>query len=138
MSLLFDEDYEILKNSGLDYEENESNRFLVIKDFPLKSGLYEYENKPIDKVNVLVIIPNNYNTSGNDMFWVDPPLTRIDKKQIPSAFVSGQPDSRIYNGKEFCRWSRHFKPESWNPKIDDVQKILDRIEWALKKPDAQR
>ncbi len=138
MALLFDEDYEILAASGLEYEEDVKNRFLVIKDYPLKSGLYEYANEPIDYVDVLVVIPTNYNTSGNDMFWVHPPLSRADKKQIPSAFNIGQGDSRIYNGREFCRWSRHFKHQTWNPKIDNIEKILCRIEWALKKPDAQK
>lgn len=138
MALLFDEDYEILSSSGLNYEEDETKRFLVIKDFPLKPGLYELGNECIEKVDVLVVIPTNYNTSGNDMFWFYPPLTRADKKQIPAAFIFGQGDSRIYNGKEFCRWSRHFKPETWRPKIDNILKILSRIEWALRKPDAQK
>lgn len=138
MPLLFDEDYEILASSGLEFEEDEATRFLVIKDFPLKPGLYEYANQPIEKVDVLVVIPPNYNTSGNDMFWFYPPLTRADKKQIPAAFIFGQGDSRIHKGKEFCRWSRHFTADTWKPKIDNIQKILSRIEWALKKPDAQR
>ena len=138
MALLFEKDYDTLADSGLKFEEDEINRFLVIKDYPLKPGLYEYNDEPIDKVDVLVVIPANYNTSGNDMFWVHPPLTRVDKVQIPSVLSFGQGDSRIHNGKEFCRWSRHFTPDTWYPKIDNIQKILSRIEWALKIPDAHR
>jgi len=136
MALLFDEDYEVLSNSGLEFEEDEGNRFLIIKDFPLKPGLYEYANEPIEKVDVLVVIPKNYNTSGNDMFWFYPTLKRIDCKQIPAGF--DLKFSKTYKDKVFIRWSRHFNSGSWKPKIDNIQKILSRIEWALKKPDAQR
>ena len=136
MALLFDEDYTIISNSGLEFEEDESKRFLIIKDYPLKPGLYEYNKESIEKVNVLIVIPPNYNTSGNDMLWLYPPLTRADKKPIPAAFVSGQGDSRVYAGKEYSRWSRHYKPETWKSKVDNIQKILSRIEWALKNPDA--
>ena len=138
MALLFDEDYIILSDAGLEVEEDEAQRFLIIKDYPLKANFYEYKNEHIDKVNVLIVIPPNYNTSGNDMFWVYPPLARIDKKPIPAAFGFGKGDSRIYNGTEYCRWSRHYKPETWKPKVDNIQKILSRIEWALKNPDATK
>jgi hypothetical protein len=138
MPLLFDEDYKILQESGLEYEEDESKRFLLIKNYPLKVGLYVYDSKLIDSVEVLVIIPPNYNTSGNDMFWTYPPLSRADGKQIPAAHGFGQGDPRIYKDKEFCRWSRHFKPDTWFPKVDNIQKVLSRIEWALKNPDAKR
>lgn len=39
MALLFDEDYQVLEASGLEYEEDESLRFLLIKNFPLTNGL---------------------------------------------------------------------------------------------------
>lgn len=136
MALLFDEDYEILADSGLDYEEDEAKRFLVIKDFPLKPGLYEHADEPIEKVDVLVVLPPNYNTSGNNMFWFYPPIKRIDGKQIPAGFDLRY--SQTYNNKVYIRWSRHFKSESWSPKIDNIQKILSRIEWALRNPDAQK
>jgi len=138
MALLFDEDYNILRKCGTDYEEDEVNRFLIIKNFPLKVGLYVHADKPINQVEVLYMIPPDYNTSGGDMLWVHPALTRADGKTIPQAFGFGGGDSRSFNGKEYCRWSRHFKPGSWKPKVDNIQKILDRIEWALRKPNANR
>lgn len=134
MALLFDEDYEILKNAGLSTEEDEAKRYLIIKDYPLKEGLYKSGNFVIGKVDVLVVIPTNYNTSGNDMFWVHPPLIKADGSPISAAFVYGQGDSRIYNEQEFCRWSRHYSSNTWIPKVDNIQKILSRIEWALKNP----
>jgi Prokaryotic E2 family E len=138
MALLFDEDYLILKESGLEYEEDECKRFLVISNFPLAFGLYIHGGTSTDKVEVLWIVPANYNTSGGDMFWVHPALVRADGKPIPNAAGFGGGDPRHFNGKEYCRWSRHWSEESWRPKFDNIQKVLDRIDWALRKPDANR
>lgn len=138
MALLFDEDYQILKDSGLQFEEDEGQRFLVIKDYPLKAGLYENNGKSIDKVDVLVVIPTNYNTSGNDMFWTNPLLNLADGNPIPNVSGIGGQDPRIFNEVEFCRWSRHYRPDSWTPKEDNILKILSRIEWSLKNPNSQK
>ena len=136
MMLLHDEDYDLLNESGLGFEEDESQRFLIIKNFPLYNGLYVHSYRSLKQVEVLWIVPPNYNTSGGDMFWVHPALERADGKPIPGAAGFGGGDSRHYKGKEYCRWSRHWQPESWRPKVDKIQKVLDRIEWALRKPDA--
>lgn len=138
MSLLFDEDYIILKESGLEFEEDENQRFLVIKNFPLPSGLYNYNGTVLDQAEVLWIVPSNYNTSGGDMFWVHPALTRADGKPIPAAAVFGGGDSRRFKDKEYCRWSRHWPEQSWKPKVDNLQKVVDRIDWALRRPDANK
>jgi len=88
----FEEDYTILKESCLVYEEDEPQRFLVIKNFPLTSGLYSHGGTSLDQVEVLCVIPANYNTSGGDMFWVHPPLVRADGKTIPNAAGFGGPE----------------------------------------------
>jgi len=138
MALLFDEDYEILKDSGLVYEEDETSRYLIIKNYPLQKAFYQFNGQPLEQVEILVVIPPNYNTSGNDMFWTHPPLSRIDTLPIPAILGIGGGDSRFYQNVEYCRWSRHYEPSSWSPKIDNIQKILSRIEWALKNPNAVR
>tara|TARA_R110002167_G_scaffold88_4_gene610 strand:+ start:3303 stop:3722 length:420 start_codon:yes stop_codon:yes gene_type:complete len=138
MSLLLVEDYEILEKAGLDYEEVEGSRFLILKNFPLKEDLYSFAGEKLEYAQILVVIPPNYNTSGNNMLWTYPELKRTDGKVIPAAFGFGQSDARHHNGKEYCRWSRHYKPDSWKAKVDNIQKILDRIEWALSNPDASK
>jgi hypothetical protein len=135
MSLLFEEDYLILKDSGLEYEEDETQRFFVIKNFPLVTGFYHHGGTSLDRVEVLWIVPPNYNTSGGDMFWVHPALARADGKAIPNAAGFGGGDPRHYKGKEYCRWSRHWAENSWQAKVDNIQKVLSRIEWALRRPD---
>jgi hypothetical protein len=138
MALLFDEDYQILEKSGLGYEEDEVQRFLLIKNFPLAPNLYTHSGVTLKLVDVLWIVPSDYNTSGGDMFWVNPALSRADGKVIPAVFGFGGGDARHFKGKEYCRWSRHWNNASWKPKTDNIQKVLDRIEWALKNPDAKR
>ncbi|WP_029038494.1 E2/UBC family protein [Salinimicrobium xinjiangense] len=130
MALLFEDDYELLKSSGLVIEEDEAKRFLVIKNYPVQPDLYLVGGQPITELEVLLIIPPNYNTSGGDMFWTYPRISRANGMIIPN--YGGDP--RIHAGKSFDRWSRHFKPGSWRPKIDNVQKILSRVEWALRNP----
>lgn len=132
MSLLFEEDYQYLKESGLDYEEDQGQRFLIIKNYPLPQSLHTQDGNPAEHIEVLWIVPSNYNTSGGDMFWVHPGVIRADGAPIQAAFLFGGGDARHYNGKEYCRWSRHWtKPGSWTPKVDNIKKVLTRIEWAL-------
>lgn len=134
MVLLFEEDYKILEDSGLEYEEDENSRFLVIKNYPVQPDMYISEGQLIGQLEVLLIIPPNYNTSGGDMFWTYPNISRANRMIIPN--YGGDP--RVYNGKTYIRWSRHFKAGSWTPKVDNVQKILSRVEWALRNPQANR
>jgi hypothetical protein len=139
VALLFDEDYVILKETGLAYEEDEANRFLILKNYPLAKGLYVAGGNAADAVNVLSIIPPNYNTQGCDMFWVYPQLSRADGKAIPN--IGGpahDQDPRTYKAIVYCRWSRHWNKIPWRAKQDNVQTILNRIEWALRNPDADR
>ncbi|MRR55717.1 MAG: hypothetical protein EG822_14635 [Deltaproteobacteria bacterium] len=138
MALLFDEDYRILEESGLEYEEDEAQRFLLIKNFPLTPGFYIHSGVTLELVEVLWIVPSDYNTSGGDMFWVHPALSRTDGKAIPNVFGFGGVDARQFKGKEYCRWSRHWDIATWKSKVDNIQKVLGRIEWALKYPDAKR
>lgn len=143
MPLLFDEDYATIKDWGLEYEEDEKARFLVIKNFPAPVNIYvsrdvEGKEVKVENVEVLWLIPSDYNTSGGDMFWFHPAITRKDGQSIPGAAGFGGGDSRFHNGKEYCRWSRHFAGNTWTPKVDNILKVLSRIEWVLKNPDTKR
>ncbi|PBB80025.1 hypothetical protein CK218_15305 [Mesorhizobium sp. WSM3879] len=139
MPLLFDSDYEILHKASVDFEEEDRARFLIFKNFSLPKDIYLVDEKPADAVDVLYVIPQNYNSSGGDMFWVHPRLHRADGKPIPNTGGPGpKEDSRTHNGLVFCRWSRHWHNNPWKPKVDNIQTIMDRISWAFKYPDAKR
>lgn len=134
MALLLDTDYAEVTACGLDYVEDEAQRFFVLRNYLLPEGLYH--EKACD---VLVIIPQNYNQGGIDMLWTYPHLTRIDGKPIPNMNYPGGGDNRTYGDREFCRWSRHWNSPSvaWRPGKDNVVTILHRIVWALGNPDAK-
>ncbi len=134
MPLLLDEDYQKLGELGISYVEEERQRVLVLKDYPLPEGLYQQSH-----CGVLVVIPTNYNQAGNDMLWTSPRLTRVDGKPIPRTNEYGGDDNRLFEGKEFCRWSRHWNSGSslWRSGEDDITTIQRRIEWALRHPGTQ-
>jgi hypothetical protein len=135
MALLFEEDYLKLQNRGLSYEEAEQQRFFIFTKYRLPDGLYT-----IVTADVLVVIPPNYNQAGNDMFWTFPRLYRADGKLIAAVLDPGGGDNRVWDGREFCRWSRHWDPSgksAWRPGKDDIISIHRRIEWSLQNPDGK-
>lgn len=137
MPMLFESDYRYLAGIGMEYVEDEESRFLIFKNFPLPAGVYVSGGAPRDAVDVLYVIPPNYNTEGGDMFWVHPQLERADGKAIPNVNGPGQ-DSRTHAGIEYLRWSRHWNNRPWKPKVDNIEKIIDRVTWAFAIPDATR
>ncbi len=134
MPLLLDTDYAQLEERGLSYLEDDAQGFLILPSYPLAEGLY-HENA----CDVLVIIPKNYNQGGIDMLWTYPNLTRLDGKAIPKMNRPGGGDNRTVDGKEFCRWSRHWNhaPVVWRPGKDNIVTILRRVSWALGNPDTK-
>lgn len=135
MALLLDEDYEELRDAGIVIDEDAANRFLVFKDFPLPNGMYT-----VPHADILVVIPANYNQGGNDMFWTFPRLVKRDGQGIINTNNSGDSDNRTYQGREFCRWSRHWfdnSPSRWRPGRDNAMSIYRRVDDALKNPHRQ-
>lgn len=134
MPLFLNEDYNALRERKIDFVEDEGQRYFVIQGYKLPEGLYKQ-----DYCDVLIIIPVNYPQAGNDMFWTHPRLVRTDGKPIPQTNEYGGGDNRSYQGKELCRWSRHWNQGSsmWQPGKDDVVTILRRIDWAFRRPDAR-
>lgn len=135
MPLLFDTDYAKLLERNLTYTESECDRFFVFTNFVLPVGVYDAAH-----CDVLVVIPPNYNQDGNDMFWTYPYLRRTNGVPIPAVMPPGGGDSRSLNGREYCRWSRHWNPQGkrvWRPGHDDIISIYRRIDWSLNHPDCQ-
>jgi hypothetical protein len=137
MPLLFDSDYEYLNETGQNYVEDEASRFLILKGFLLPSGVFKVGENTRSAVDVLYIIPPNYNTEGGDMFWLDCRLERVDGQPIPAISGPGE-DSRTFAGVEFLRWSRHWHSKPWRPKVDNIEQIVSRLTWAFANPDAKR
>jgi hypothetical protein len=133
LPLLLDSDYDRLREAGIRFDEDEPNRFLIFLNLSLEGLTYNAA-----ACDVLVVIPPNYPQGGNDMFWTSPPLLRADGRQIPQVLGLGGGDGRVWNGREFCRWSRHWDPSSpgaWRAGKDDVMSIYRRVDWALRHPE---
>lgn len=133
MALLFDSDYTKLNERNISFEEGEPNRFFIFTHYTLPGGMYNHQ-----ECDVLVVIPPNYNQAGNDMFWTYPRLLRSNGVPIPATNDPGAGDNRSWNGREFCRWSRHWNPGApavWRPGYDDIISIYRRVQWALTHPD---
>lgn len=144
MTYLLDEDYQILRDAGLEYEEAKisNDNAIIIKHFPLPINTFieagKQENGVLTHVDVLTIVPPNYNTGKLDMFWFHPALARIDGASMDRTEVYGGGDPRHHAGKEYCRWSRHDTNNPWRPKEDNLQTWLNRLDWALKHTDCIR
>lgn len=134
-ALLLNEDYEMLRERGIVWEEDRVKRFFVFKGFQLPAGLYTQES-----VDVLVQIPANYNLDGTDMLWLAPRLERTSGKAVPEQAEIGSSNNLHHAGVEFCRWSRHWTHDHnrWRPGVDAIETILRRVIWALEHPDADR
>lgn len=135
MTLLSDEDYKMLAQRGFLYEEDLARRFFIFKDYPLPTGLYN-----VDTCDVLVVIPGNYSQDGNDMFWTFPRLVRNDGNPIPNIEPTQSLNNHTHAGREYCRWSRHWLPNTpgaWRPGKDNIISIQRRIEWAFQHPETR-
>jgi hypothetical protein len=135
MALLSDDDYVMLEQRGLSHVENIQQRYFVFTNYPLPAGMYN-----VDACDVLVVIPENYNHDGNDMLWTSPRLARKDGKEIPATEPAGSSNNRHLDGREYCRWSRHWNPGTagaWRSGKDNIISIQRRIEWAFQHPDTK-
>lgn len=132
--LLLEEDYAHLDQCGMAWEEDSNTRCFVFKGFLLPVGVYT-----VERADVLVQIPGNYNHDGIDMLWLSPRLTRVDGKEVPAQATVGSGMNVHHGGAEFCRWSRHWNAahNAWRPGVDSIETILRRVDWALAHPDAE-
>ena len=132
MALLTKADYSKLEDMSLDYKEDTDRRFLVFQKFKLVPNLYQ-----VDFCEILVVIPETYPTAGNDMLWTFPRLLRTDNLVIAGTILAEQEqlgrDVRIYDGKVFERWSRHWNAANqlWRPGKDEVSTIINRLTYVL-------
>lgn len=133
MALLTDEEYALLDQRGITYSEDVQQRCFVFTNYPLPPAMYN-----VDQCDVLVVIPENYNHDGNDMLWTLPRLVRRDGKEIPRTELPGSQHNRHLQGKEYCRWSRHWNagtPGAWRSRKDNIVSIQRRLDWAFQHPD---
>ena len=132
MALLLPDDYAHLNGQGVTHTEDEAQRFFVLRNFPLTAGLFQQTC-----VDVLIQIPSAYPDQGIDMYWTSPRLQLTSGAAIAATSDHGANENVVWNGHEYCRWSRHWEqyPDTkWRPGTDAVHTILQRIRWCLNHP----
>lgn len=119
--LLPDEDEEFLTAhfpSRWCKREEEGEIGIIISDYPLPADLYT-----ADKSDLMLIIPADYPTSGLDMFYFSPELSRKDGRTINAIA------KEIHFEREWQRWSRHYE---WEPGTDSIVSHISYVSNQLK------
>jgi hypothetical protein len=103
-----EDDEESLNALGIPWEtiREGSNQWLLLHEVRFREGFNHTTG------SVAVQIPPSYPTSGLDMAYFFPHLTRLDGKPI------GQTQcQQAIDGKQWQRWSRHY---TWVPGVHGV------------------
>lgn len=120
-------DLEYLRTKEFDYQEIVEGKVkcLIIKDYRLPEKKYH-----VDKVDLLIRIPNGYNDTPPDMFFCSPHLKFSETNTEPPA-TSGRLN---FNKIVWQQWSRHSNTgNDWRPGIDGINSHLQKVNKALDK-----
>mgnify|MGYP005982699447 FL=1 len=94
-----------------------NSRWLILHDYKLPDG-YNHS-----QINLALSITSGYPVNMLDMFYVYPPLARINGVSIPATEATVVIDGVLYQ-----RWSRH---RSWDPDTDSVISQLAMADGCL-------
>jgi hypothetical protein len=98
-------DWEIIVESGVE--------LLVIKNFAIDKLKYDHE-----AVDLLIIIPPQYNSAQLDMWYVEPWIKLLSTGGYPPT----ADQSIQFLGRTWQRFSRHFP--IWRPGVDTLSTLL--------------
>lgn len=132
MSSLPEHDRDFLAAKEIAFEEVLENQAfgLIFSDFAVPEGLLKREKEalvPCERADILVMIPQGYNDTKLDSFYVDPPLYLADGREPRNC--SGRYD---FSGRKWQFWSRHQPDGSWRPGIDGLDMYIPLIREALR------
>ncbi len=122
MSFLPPDDLEYLETKGIVFEQCEegNKKGIIIRGWKLPEEMYD-----VDRVDVLIIIPNGYPDVRPDMFHLMPWVKLLTGNKYPT-----KADQAVtFDGQSWQRWSRHC--DDWRPGIDGIWTMLKRVEHAL-------
>ena len=115
---MLEDDESYLNEKGYDWsvqQDASHGNCLVIKDFPIN-----FEKFSVNKTDLLVIIPPQYNNVALDMFYVKPEV-KLKDGQYPQAA------DQSFNclGEIWQRFSRHIT--NWQPGLDAIHSFLSLV-----------
>lgn len=116
--LLSADDQEYLDNTFPGWETIEG-RWVLLHDFPIRSGF------TVRNATAAIQIPPAYPMTQLDMVYFHPAVLRSDGTTIGATNCT-----QMIDGKEFQRWSRHYRPGSWRPDEDNLAThVLAICDW---------
>jgi len=121
-------DLEMLDSRGFVYDivEDGSKIYIVLKDFPLPSGIYN-----LVKTDLLIFTTPHYPNAGFDMFWTDEKLT-LKNGGIPKQAEHVEP----HLSTRRRRFSYHpYNGKPWNPSEDNVSRFVEYVQQRLRNGD---
>jgi hypothetical protein len=110
-------DEEFLESLGFPWETiSDGNFWLLIHGYPIPSGYN------VDKADVALMIPAQYDAAQIDMAYFLPNLNKTSGKGI------NRVTPRQIDGKIFQQWSRHRKTNEWVPGVDNIATHLSLVD----------
>lgn len=95
---------------------------VLLPKFQLPPGL----NLP--EADLLLRLNAGYPDVPPDMWWFDPPITRVDGNPIEQTQVM-----EVHLGRTWQRWSRHLDPAQWRTGVDGLESFLALIRGNLRR-----
>jgi len=118
---LLAEDIDFLRTEGYKVNVTDGQEIcIVIKDYAIPGQIWSR-----DKVDLLVIAHPSYPNDKMDMFWVNPPITLLNKNQAKAVSMENK------CGKPWQRFSWHVN--TWNPGTDNLITYLDVVNERLRR-----
>lgn len=100
---------------------------ILIPQFELPAGLTHTRS------DLLLRLSPGYPDVPPDMWWFNPPIQRVDGREIPATQVRER-----HLGREWQRWSRHFNGGQWRSGIDSLESFIAIVRRELKAGAAPR
>ena len=133
MSFLPEDDQDFLKSKGIPYElkEKDNKRGVLFPAFRFQGNLFQLDKDgaltPCEACDLLVLIPDGYDTTKLDSFYTRPTLKRPDGNLPDRATVI-----QNHFDQEWQFWSRHLSDEEWQQSARGFEVYLDYIREALR------
>ncbi len=102
--------------------EGGSKYGLLIEGFSVPAGFAQSET------DLMVLMPAGYPASPLDMFYLDPPLSKLDGQDLIAL------STEEHFARQWQRWSRHYQ---WSPGDDDVARHIEFVRHMLQEAGAE-
>lgn len=132
MSFLPEDDQEYLQHKGLKYvlKEESGKRGVLFPEFTFTANLCRPEGSalvPCATCELLVLIPDGYDTTKLDSFYTNPVLKRAN-----GALPDRATDIQTHFGGQWQFWSRHISDDEWKESVRGLEVWMDYIRQALR------